>query len=132
MKLEVSAFDTQNIFGYHDSAGNHVLFTGPNGAGATATFTPTGDYYFYLQSPDGTFSTNMTGGDAYQHFAIFKEADGIYWLGMEDLVSATTSDKDYNDMIVKVSQVPVPEPTTMLLLGLGLVGLAGIRRKFKS
>jgi hypothetical protein len=31
-----------------------------------------------------------------------------------------------------LSQTPVPEPTTILLLGSGLVGLAGFRRKFKK
>jgi len=53
--------------------------------------------------------------------------DHALLLAIADLAGTFTVDK----VEVTGEYAPVPEPATMLLLGSGLVGLAGLRRRFK-
>jgi hypothetical protein len=141
LQIEIAGYSGENTFGFFEIgpkssvASMTEIFDGPASAGATTLFAPTGDYGFYLWSPDNggttfyTLSDDNTGDIGNQHFAIFSDGTGGYWLGMEDLSFSDPSDKDYNDMIVHIAPVSAPEPGTLGLLGMGLIALGGMARR---
>lgn len=135
MYIEVAGNSNINELWWYDvtnPSNGGQIFPGPVGAGSVVVFSPTPNFGLYIKTASGTeyyteSMLNPVAEQEHQHFALFKEAHGVYWIGIEDKPadSGEGSDGDYNDMVIRMTTVP--EPATMSLFALGLLPL--LRRR---
>lgn len=109
-----AGYFTSNLFGYYLGTVNGTLYSDPTrnagGADQMVAFRGDGDKVDLPGNPAGGWGSSS------------------YVLAWEDIAYGA-SDKDFNDFVVYVESVTVPEPASLALIGGSLLMLTFVRRR---
>lgn len=76
-------------------------------------------------SNDPNAADQNNGSAAYRFFAYLDELTGHILVGLDD--GGAKADGDHDDLVLRIKAAIVPEPASMALLGLGMLGLGMYR-----